>query len=197
MRYSVPRTGKKTKVDPILPWWQVLGIVLGAGLGVFTQALPLSYALLTATSGSFILFTVLLYLEARSLRCSRDIHHTLRESAEYHEQALHLKYQAVCGVAKTQRQDLNTKQGVIDDLMDQIQDLQVVAAKVGTQKALIESLQRRIENLNYLIQNGTERRSGTTLKDVYELTGEAGVNDGVQPPTFKELEDQLEEQDDD
>ena len=177
--------------DPILPWQCWAGVTTGVipALAI-SHSVSFGSAVLIAVATISTALAVLLYLAARTIQIERDINKALRKCAEDHEKAQGIKYRAVSKVVLEQRQDLDTRKGVIDDLMDRINDLEVIASKVGTQKALIESMHKRLENMNHLLQYGTERRSGTTLEDVYRLTGEAQVNEGVEPPTFKELEEQ-------
>lgn len=82
------------------------------------------------------------------------------------------------------------------NLQDELEDLKTVQAKVEQQAIVIQRLQARNDNLNYLIQHGKERRRGTTLEDVYKLTGEGNVRRDP-PPSFNELDQQLKDADDD
>lgn len=85
----------------------------------------------------------------------------------------------------------------LNDLRDKVQDLEVTAAKVSQQAVVIKKLQERNERLNHIINFGREKRSSTTLGDVYKLTGEGGMKSQEPEPTFPELNQQLEDANDD
>jgi hypothetical protein len=191
------RSTKPTKTEAVLSWRVFASALLGVIIPIVVgsaNGYTIGVIALISTTAFLTVLAIVLYGTAASFRHERNISRAIASSAQSHRDALHIKYKAVKGLrecdAGRHRQELQTRQEEIDDLRDQISDLQTTASKVGTQQAVIDSLHKRIANLNHLVQHGTEKHSGTTLADVRRLTGE--IKSDKPDPTFQELEDQLE-----
>ena len=76
---------------------------------------------------------------------------------------------------KEARADLAASQLIIEDFAKDIHDLSSQVADGRTKDALIEALTRRVSNTNAEYNNKRLTHNGTTLADVYKLTGEGNV----------------------
>lgn len=71
--------------------------------------------------------------------------------------------------------DLEASRQITQDFAKEIHDLSGQVADGRTKDALIEALRRRVDNTNAEYNNQRLPHNGTTLADVYKLTGEGNV----------------------
>lgn len=177
------------KTDPIFP----LTICV---MGVATAMPPVLVAAIKGLTllgivgvglATFVTFMMVwLYLVAHLFRTQRDQgdrnHSRTRQSLQRSKVSNRVR-QALLDEVREETNDLN----------DRVADLEVTNSKVGAQHELTKRLQDRIGRLNHLVETGREKRSHTTLEDVYKLTGEIETPE----PTFKEIDNVREENDQD
>lgn len=77
--------------------------------------------------------------------------------------------------AREARGDLVASREIADDLLRQVNELHEEVQGSKTKDALIDALRRRVSNINDEYNDKHTGRRGTTLEDVYKLTGELDV----------------------
>jgi len=76
---------------------------------------------------------------------------------------------------KETSEDLAASRAIVEDLLAEIGKLNESVMNGKTKDALIEALRRRVQNVSAEYNDKHFNRRGTTLADVYKLTGEANV----------------------
>lgn len=153
--------------------------------------LPFSYGMLqVGLLGAFygagvssLGFTALwLYFAYADMSKRREMTEILYHTAEDAKSQIELEYKVQKGCveaaranAEEVRQDLIASREIADDLMKQVGELHKEVQAASTKDALVEALQRRVSNINAEYHSKHYDRRGTTLADVYKLTGEADV----------------------